>query len=38
MTDNWQSELTILTEKLSTDMSELSTDFTFFLVNPPSTL
>lgn len=38
MTDNWQSELTILTEKLSTDMAELSTDLSFFSVKSPSPL
>ena len=30
MTDNWQAELLILTEKLSTDIVKLSTENSFF--------
>ena len=30
MTDNWQTELAILTEKLSTDIVKLSTENSFF--------
>jgi hypothetical protein len=30
MTDNWQTELVILTEKLSTDIVKLSTENSFF--------